>query len=128
MDNYVLKRKKNSLQLLHILDILLDIYCIAPGKIFKKQLLTLNPLIYDKIIELSLSKTSGKNWSRRYTICVNKSKRVMQALKEIERQESATYIEKLATYLQGESINLNKCQNFNEILTVTSIEKKSIMY
>lgn len=128
MSNYVLNRKKNSIQLLLILDELIDIYNIGPPKFFKKCLLSLDSDIYDKIIELSLSKSHAKNWSIRYTQTVARSKEVIAAFNWIERKESREYLNKLHKYCQGESINLDKCQNFNHDFVLVKIEKNLKIY
>jgi len=128
MNNYVLKHKKNSTYLLDILDQLLEIHATSTPKFFKKCLSTLDFKIYDKIIELSLSKSHAKNWSENYTKSVAKSKQIMAAFNFIEKEEDRRYREKLHNYCAGESVNIRSCYSFNRDLILTRIEQQSHIY
>ena len=128
MATYILKHKKNSIQFLRILDELLDIYATFPPKFFKSCLLNLDPIIYDKIVDLSLSKSSAKSWTARYTMCVSKSKQLMTFFNYTEQIEVRRYCSTFSTYIHSEAGRPTCSHTYSDSQVITELEKMMSIY
>jgi hypothetical protein len=101
MAPYILRDRQNSRALLHIIDNLLHIYETQSPEQFKHTLFNVELHIYDKIIDLSASKSPAKTWTSHYTECVLKSKKLMVLLHKAEAEEAKNYSKCVNTYLSS---------------------------